>query len=139
LWWGVRRRGRSSCRGDLLGKQWSALARFSKDLFVDAMECRQLAWFWLEWGWIRDMSDLAYSKREGVSSYFSEWGSSRFGRVFWCVSDVGGVSGVVGRPRMDTNTFLIPCGDFEFRVGDKGVKGFVPPDEEPGVVDKFEG
>jgi hypothetical protein len=24
-------------------------------------------------------------------------------------------------------------------VGDEGVKGFIPPDEEPGVVDKFEG
>jgi hypothetical protein len=29
--------------------------------------------------------------------------------------------------------------DFKFGVGNKGVEGFVPPDEEPGVIDEFEG
>jgi hypothetical protein len=34
---------------------------------------------------------------------------------------------------------LISYGDLKFGVSDKGVKGVVPPDEEPGVVDEFEG
>jgi hypothetical protein len=45
------------------------------------------------------------------------------------------MSGVMGWPNMDTNSFLITSGDFKFRVSDKGIEGFVPPDEEPGVVD----
>jgi hypothetical protein len=34
---------------------------------------------------------------------------------------------------------LIACRDLKFRVSDEGVEGFVPPDEEPRVVDEFEG
>jgi hypothetical protein len=115
------------------------LARFSKDLFVDATECGRLARFWLEWGWIRDMSNLAYSKREGVGNFFGKWGSFGFGGVFWYVSDIGGMSGVVGWPSANTNSLLVSCRDLEFRVSDKGVKGVVPPDKKPGVVDKLKG
>jgi hypothetical protein len=42
-------------------------------------------------------------------------------------------------PNANTNTFLISSWDLKFRVSDKGVEGFVPPDQEPGVVDKFKG
>jgi hypothetical protein len=42
-------------------------------------------------------------------------------------------------PNVDTNAFLITGGDLKFGVGNKGVEGFVPPDEELGVVDEFEG
>jgi hypothetical protein len=115
------------------------LARFSKDLFVDVAECGRLTWFWLEWGWIRDMSNLTYSKREGVGNFFSKWGSFGFGGVYWHVFDVGWMSGVVGWPNLDTNSFLVYYRDLKFGVGDKGVEGVVPPDKEPGVVDKFEG
>jgi hypothetical protein len=115
------------------------LARFSKDLFVDAAEYRRLAQFWLEWGWIRDMSNLAYSKHEGVSNFFGKWGGFGFGGVYWCICDVGGMSGVVGWPSVNTNSLLVSCRDLKFGVSDKGVKGVVPPDKKPGVVDKFKG
>jgi hypothetical protein len=115
------------------------LARFSKDLFVDAVECGGLTWFWLEWGWIRDMSNLTYSKREGVSDFFRKWGGSWCGGVFRLVPNVGGVSGVVRWPNANANALLVAYQDFKFGVGNKGVKSFVPPDEEPGVVDEFEG
>jgi hypothetical protein len=115
------------------------LARFSKDLFVDAAECERLARFWLEWGWIRDMSNLTDSKHEGVSNFFGEWGGFGFGGVYWCVSDVGGMSGVVGWPSANTNLFLVYCRDLKFGVGDKGVKGVVPPNKKPGVVDELKG
>jgi hypothetical protein len=94
--WSARRRGWGGYWGDSLGEQRSALARFSKDLFMDVAECGGLAQFWLEWGWIRDMSNLAYSKCEGVGNFFSEWGGFGFGGVYWCVYDVGGMSGVMG-------------------------------------------
>jgi hypothetical protein len=49
------------------------------------------------------------------------------------------VSGIVERPNANTNALLVSCGDFKFRVSYEGVKGFVPMDEEPRVVDKFKG
>jgi hypothetical protein len=49
------------------------------------------------------------------------------------------VSGIVGRPNVNANTFLVYRGDFEFGVGDKRVKVLVPPNKEPGVVDEFKG
>jgi hypothetical protein len=49
------------------------------------------------------------------------------------------MSRVVRWPSVNTNVFLIAHRDLKFRVGDKGVKGFVPPDKEPGVVDEFKG
>jgi hypothetical protein len=59
--------------------------------------------------------------------------------VYQFVCNVGGVSGVVGWPSANTNLLLISCGDFEFGVGNKGVKGVVPPDKKPGVINEFEG
>jgi hypothetical protein len=103
------------------------------------MEHGGLARFWLEWGQIGDVSDFAYSKRKSVDNFFGEWGSFGFRGVYWFVCDVRGVSGVVGWPNSNTNSFLVTRGDFKFRVGDKGVKSFVPPDEEPGIIDEFEG
>jgi hypothetical protein len=108
-------------------------------VFVNATECRGVTGFWLERGWVRDVSNLAYSKHEGVSDFFSEWGGFGFRGVYRFVLNVGGVSGVVRWPNMNTNVFLIACGDLKFRVGDKCIKSFVPPDEEPGIVDEFEG
>jgi hypothetical protein len=55
------------------------------------------------------------------------------------VLDVRGMSGVVGWPNSDTNSFLVGCGDFKLRICDKGVKYLVPLDEEPGVIDEFKG
>jgi hypothetical protein len=49
------------------------------------------------------------------------------------------VSGVVGRPNANANTFLVSCGDLKFGVSDESVKGFVPADEKPRVVDEFKG
>jgi hypothetical protein len=49
------------------------------------------------------------------------------------------MSGVVGWPNMNTNSFLVSGRDFKFGVCDKGVKTLVPPDEEPRVIDEFEG
>jgi hypothetical protein len=49
------------------------------------------------------------------------------------------MSGVVGCPSLNTNSFLVTRGDLKFRVSDKGVKYVVPPDEEPGVIDEFKG
>jgi hypothetical protein len=85
------------------------------------------------------VSNLAYSKHEGVGNFFSKWGGFWLRGVYWFICDVGGMSGVVGQPNTNTNSFLVNHRDFEFGVCDEGVKGFVPPDEEPGVVDKFEG
>jgi hypothetical protein len=58
----MRRRGWGGCCGDSWRKKYSPLACFSKDLFVDATERRGLMGLWLEWGWIGDVSNLAYSK-----------------------------------------------------------------------------
>jgi hypothetical protein len=79
---------------------------------MDSAECGRLARFWLEWGWIRDMGNLAYSKREGVGNFFSERGGFGFGGVYWYVCNVGRMSGVVGRPSLNTNSFLVSCRDF---------------------------
>jgi hypothetical protein len=106
---------------------------------VDAMEHRGLVRFWIEWGWIRDVSNLAYSKCEGVSDFFEEWGGSRFRGVYRFIPNIGGMSRVMGWPSVNTNMFLITSRDLKFGVGDKGVESFVPPDKEPGVVDKFKG
>jgi hypothetical protein len=104
---------------------------------MDVTEHRGLAGFWLEWGWIRDVSNLAYSKCEGVSDFFGKLGSFGFRGVYRVVPNVRRMSGVMWWPDANTNTFLIARRDFKLRVGDKGIKGFVPPDKEPGVVDEF--
>jgi hypothetical protein len=106
---------------------------------VDAAKCRGLMGFWMEWGWIGDVSNLAYSKCEGVSNFFGKWGGFRCRGVYRFIPNIGGMSGVVGWPSMNTNTFLIARRDLKFGISDKGVKGFVPPDEEPRVVDEFKG
>jgi hypothetical protein len=49
------------------------------------------------------------------------------------------VSGVVERPDMNTNVLLVSHGDFKFGVGYEHVKGFVPTDEEPRVIDELKG
>jgi hypothetical protein len=103
------------------------------------MKCRGLARFRLERGRIRDASNLTYSKREGVGDFFGKWGGSRFRGVYWFICDVRGMSGVVGRPNTNTNSFLVGRGDLKFGVSDKGIEGVVPLDKEPWVVDKFEG
>jgi hypothetical protein len=115
------------------------LAGFSKDLFMDVAEHRGLVGFWMEWGWIGDVSNLTYSKHEGVSNFFTKQGGFGFRGVCRFVPNVGGMSGVVGWPNSNTDTFLITHRDLKFRVGDKGVKGFIPPNEKPGVVNEFKG
>jgi hypothetical protein len=106
---------------------------------MNATERRGLAGFWLEWGWIGDVSNLAYSKRKGVSDFFGKWGGFGFGGVYRFIFNVGGMSGVMGWPNSNTNSFLVAHGDLKFGICDKGIKGVVPPDEEPRVVDKFKG
>jgi hypothetical protein len=49
------------------------------------------------------------------------------------------VLGIVGRPNLNADAFLVYCGDLKFGVGDEGVKGLVPPDKKPGIVDEFKG
>jgi hypothetical protein len=78
--------------------------------------------FWLEWGRIRDVSDFAYSKRKGVSGFFGKWGNFGPRGVYWFVLDVGGMSGIMGWPNANTNSFLVAHGDLKFRVSDKGVE-----------------
>jgi hypothetical protein len=51
--------------------------------------------------------------------------------------DVRGMSGVVRWPNVYSNSLLVACRDLKFQVSDKGVKGVVPLDKEPGVIDKF--
>jgi hypothetical protein len=135
----MRRRGWCGCWWDSLGKEWPSLAWLSKDLFVDATKGRQLSGFWVKRSWIRDVSNFAYTKRKCVGDFFREWGGFGFRGVYWLVSDVWWVSGIVGRPNANANAFLVCCGDFKFRVGYESVKGLVPPDKKPGVVDEFEG
>jgi hypothetical protein len=106
---------------------------------VDTTERRGLVRFRLEWGWIGDMGNLAYSKHKGVGDFFSERGFFRFGGVYWLVCDIRGVSGVMGWPNSDTNSFLVSCRDLKLGVGDKGIESVVPPDKKPGVVDEFKG
>jgi hypothetical protein len=106
---------------------------------MDVTKRGGLTRFWLKWCRIRDVGNFAYTKRKCVDDFFSEWGGFGFGGVYWFVCDVGGVSGVMGWPNSDTNSFLVSCRDLKFGVGDKGVESIVPPDKEPGVVDKFKG
>jgi hypothetical protein len=106
---------------------------------MNSMKHRGLARFGLERGWIGDVSNLAYSKCEGVGNFFGKWGGFGFGGVYWCICDVGGMSQVMSWPNTDTNSFLVTCGDLKFGVSDKGVEGVIPLDEEPQVVDKLEG
>jgi hypothetical protein len=108
-------------------------------LFVEASEHRGSVGFWLEWGWVGDVHNFAYSKHKCVSGFFGEWGGFRFRGVYWFVCDVGRVSGVVGWPHTNANAFLVYCRDFKFGVGYKGVKGLIPPNEEPRIVDEFKG
>jgi hypothetical protein len=103
------------------------------------MKHRRLTRFWLKQGRIRDVSDFAYSKRKGVGSFFGKWGDFGPRGVYGFVLDIGGMSGIVGWPNTYSNLLLVTCRDLKFRVSDKGVKGVVPPDKEPGVVDKFKG
>jgi hypothetical protein len=106
---------------------------------VDTAERRGLMGFWVEWGWIGDVSNLAYSEREGVCDFFSKRGGFSFGRVYKFVPNIRGMSGVVGWPSTNTNMFLITHRDLKFGVSDKGIKGVILPDEEPRVVDEFKG
>jgi hypothetical protein len=115
------------------------LAQFSKDLFVDASKRRGLVGFWVKWGWIRDMGNFAYPKCKCISDFFSEWGGFGFRGVYWFVSDVRWVSGIVGRPNVNANALLVSCRDFKFGIGYKGVEGLIPTNEEPGVVDELKG
>jgi hypothetical protein len=85
------------------------------------------------------VGNLTDSKHEGVSDFFSKQGGSGFGGVYRFIPNIRGMSRVMGWPNAHTNTFLIAHGDLKFRVGNKGVEGVVPPDEEPRVVDKFKG
>jgi hypothetical protein len=108
-------------------------------LFVDATKRRGLAGFWLERGWIGDVSNFAYTKRKCVSDFCGKLGGVGFRGVYWFICDIGGMSRVVGWPNTDTNSFLVSCRDLKFGVGNKGIEGVVPPDKEPGVVDEFKG
>jgi hypothetical protein len=108
-------------------------------LFVDATKRRGLTGFWLEQGWIGNVSNFAYTKRKCVSDFFVEWGSFRFRGVCRFVCNVGWVSGVVRWPGVNANAFLVTCRDLEFGVSDEGVESFIPTDQEPRVIDEFEG
>jgi hypothetical protein len=122
-----------------LGEKWATLAWFSKDLFMDAVKHRWLMWFWVKRGRVGDASNFTYTKCKCVGNSFRKWGGIGFGGVYWFVNDVWWVSGIVGRPNANTNALLVSGGDFEFGVSYKCVKGLVPADEEPRVVDKFKG
>jgi hypothetical protein len=88
------------------------LARFSKDLFVDAAKHRGLAGFWLKWGQIRDMGDLTDSKGDSVGDFFCKGSSIGFWGVYWFVLDIGRVSRVMRWPNANTNALLVSSGDF---------------------------
>jgi hypothetical protein len=83
------------------------------------------------------MSYFAYSKRKCIGDFFREQSGLGFGGVYWFGNNVRRVSGIVGRPNANTDTFLVSCGDLKFGVSYKGVEGFVPTDKEPRVVDEF--
>jgi hypothetical protein len=85
------------------------------------------------------MHNLTYSLCEGVCDFFTKWGSFGFRGVDRLVTNIRGMPGVVGWPGLYTNMFLVTSRDLKFRVSDKCIKGLVPPDKEPGVVDEFEG
>jgi hypothetical protein len=115
------------------------LARLSKDLFVDASKRRGLTGFWLERGWIRDMGNFTYTKRKCISNFFMEWGGFGFRRVYWFIGDVQWVLWIVGRPNTNANALLVACRDFKFGVGYESVKGLVPMNKKPRVVDELKG
>jgi hypothetical protein len=106
---------------------------------MNATEHRGLVRFWVEWGWIWDVDDFAYPKGEGVSDFFGEWGGFWSRGVDRLIPNVQGMSGIVWWPSVNTNSFLIAGRDLKFGVSDKGIEGFVLPDQELGVVDKFKG
>jgi hypothetical protein len=83
-------------------------------LFVDAVKRRRLTWFWVKRGWIGDVSNFAYTKRKCVSDFCRKWDCAGFRGMYWFVDDVGWVSGIVGRPNVNTNAFLVSCGDLKF-------------------------
>jgi hypothetical protein len=122
-----------------LGEKRSSLARFSKDLFVDATKCGGLTGFWLKRCWIGDVSNFAYAKCKCVSDFFGKWDVFGFGGVCQFVGNVRWVSGIVSWPNANANSLLVTCRDFEFGVSYEGVKSLIPTDEEPRVVDKFKG
>jgi hypothetical protein len=55
---------------------------------VEASKRRGSMRFWLEWGWIRDVYNFAYTKRKCVGGFFGEWGGSECRGMFWFVYDV---------------------------------------------------
>jgi hypothetical protein len=63
------------------------LARFFKDLFVEAAKRGWLLWFWVKRGWIGDVSNFAYAKRKCVGDFCGKWGGIGFRGVCW-FSDV---------------------------------------------------
>jgi hypothetical protein len=106
---------------------------------MDATKRGWLTGFQVKRGWIGDMSNFAYTKRKCVSDFFGELGGSGFRGVCGFVNNVGRVSGIVAGPDVNANAFLVYCGDLKFGVGYESVEGLVPVDEEPGVIDEFEG
>jgi hypothetical protein len=106
---------------------------------MDAAKRRGLAGFQLKWGWIWDVGNFAYTERECISDFFGKWGCFRFRRAHWLVCDIRWVLGVMTWPNANTNSLLVTCRDLEFGVGYEGVESFIPLDEEPRVVDEFEG
>jgi hypothetical protein len=106
---------------------------------MNAMKRRGLTRFWLEWGRIGDASNFTESKFESVSDFFGEWGSSGFRGVYRFILDVRGMLGVMGWPNLNANSFLVSSGDLKLGISDKGIECVIPPDEEPGVIDEFEG
>jgi hypothetical protein len=88
---------------------------------MDTMKRRGLLRFWDKWLWIRDVSYLAQSKCEGVCDFFLKLGSFWIGGVCQFYLNIRGVSGVMWWPGANTNSLLVGSGDFEFRVGDKGI------------------
>jgi hypothetical protein len=108
-------------------------------LFVDTSKYRGSTRFWLEWGWIRDVRNFAYTKRKCVSDFFGEWGGFGFRGVYWFVCDVGWMSRIMVWPNVNANSLLVTCRDFEFGISYEGVESLVLTDEEPQVVDEFEG
>jgi hypothetical protein len=88
---------------------------------MDAAKCRGLLGFWMKWGRVRDMDGLAYPKHKGICDFFWESGSCQIRGVYWFVSDMRGMSGVMWWPGANTNSLLVSSRDFKFGVGDKGI------------------
>jgi hypothetical protein len=79
---------------------------------VDVLKHRGLAGFWVKWGWIRDMGNFAYAKRKCVGDFLRKWGGFGFRGVYWFVSDVRWVSGIVEGPNANTDALLVSRRDF---------------------------